>query len=240
MGTGSTIRFMESNFQRLGPQFESLTETPETSIQNAWVPSHSDAQRTVLITTAQGLGKDAFVQSREIPADRNSETLLLVKRPIETMKDWERRAYLGFDLTSLRGETIQRAELSLTFASTGFGYAYLTPDATFVVYGIIERQEWDERDISWDNAPAMWDIESPAPNSVTLLGSFVVPQGVQSANYTISTDMLRNFLNRNIDQVASLVVLRETMGLGTSDLVHGIASRRHPTLSPPTLRLILK
>ncbi len=239
MSTGSTIRFQESNFQRLGADFESLSQSPESNIHSTLSPS-ADLQRTVQITTAQGLGKDAFVQPREIPPDRSSESLLLIKRPIKSMKEWERRAYLGFDLTSLRDESIERAELSVTFASTGFGYAYLTPDATFDVYGIVGQVDWDERDISWDNAPAMWDIESPAPDSVLSLGSFVVPQGIQSASYSISTDVLRDFLNRNVDRVASLIIVRQTMGVGSSDLVHGIASRRHPTLSPPTLRLILK
>jgi hypothetical protein len=34
-----------------------------------------------------------------------------------------------------------------------------------------------------------------------------------------------------------LFVIRKTAGTGRSDLVHGIVSRRHPSLSPPTLRL---
>ena len=240
MSTGATVRFMESDFQRLGPHFESIAENTSSNVPKIVDAAYPSSQRIVQITTAQGLGKDAFIQPREIPPDRTSDSLLLVKRPIESMKEWERRAYLGFDLTTLHDETIDRAELSLTFASTGFGYAYLTPDATFTVYGITECEEWDEREISWGNAPAMWDIESPAPSSVTHLGSFVVPQGAQSSNYSISTETLRDFLNRNIDQVASIIVVRETMGLGSSDLVHGIASRRHPTLSPPTLRLLLK
>ncbi len=240
MSTGSTVRFLETDFQRLGPHFESVTQSQDAAASSDIYSPKPHQPRPVQITTAQGLGKDAFIQPRDIPPDRKSESLLLVKRPIESMKEWERRAYLGFDLTSLQSETIERAELSLTFASSGFGYAYLTPDATFTVYGIADQAAWDEGTITWANAPGMWSINAPVPDSVVALGSFVVPQGIQSGNFTISTDELRDFLNRNVAQVASLIVVRQTEGLGSSDLVHGIVSRRHPTLSPPTLRLILK
>ena len=40
--------------------------------------------------------------------------------------------------------------------------------------------------------------------------------------------------------VATLILVRDTRGSGRMDLVHGFASRRHPTLPPPTLQVTVE
>ena len=48
---------------------------------------------------------------------------------------------------------------------------------------------------------------------------------------------MADFLNRDTNSLATFIVIRETMGSGRNDLVHGFANRRHPHLPPPTLKL---
>ncbi len=193
----------------------------------------SQGERWIQISTAQGWGRDAFVQPMETPLDRQSKVLLLVKRPREDLPEWERRVYIGLDLRELIGQRIGEVELNLTFAPTGFGFATLTPDASFHVYGLIDERldDWDEEEIRWKNAPGCKNPREPLDDSlVQYIGSFEIAQGEQSVNKNVKGERLKRFLEQDTNGKATLIVLRETEGLGGSDLVHGIASRRHPTL----------
>ena len=46
-----------------------------------------------------------------------------------------------------------------------------------------------------------------------------------------------DFLNRDTNGLATFILVRETKGSGRTDLVHGFANKRHPSLPPPTLKL---
>jgi ferric-dicitrate binding protein FerR (iron transport regulator) len=233
MRTGAAFRFSPTEvlpFREAGAAGPAVAPPPPGS-------------RLVQISTAQGRGRDAYVQPPTDPAtvhDHVSDTLLLVKLADDGRRAWDRRAYLGFDLAPLAGATVTAAELTLTFAPTGFGFSALVPDATFAVYGLTDEaaDDWDEAAIDWDTAPAGRGVGEPLdPARVTRLGSFVVPQGVQSGTFPVAGPELAAFLNRDADRQVTLVVVRETAGLDRNDLVHAVASRRHPRLSPPTLRL---
>jgi hypothetical protein len=138
------------------------------------------------------------------------------------------------------GLAVLDAELTLTFAPTGMGFAARVPDATFAVYGLTDESldDWDERSLRWATAPAN------RPGGATLdldkvvkLGTFVLAQGEQSGTRSVGGPALAEFLKRDTNRLVTFVLVRETPGTGRSDLVHGVASRRHPTLPPPTLRL---
>ena len=135
---------------------------------------------------------------------------------------------------------IVEAQLRLAFAPTGMGFASEVPDATFAVYGLTDESldGWDERMIRWENAPA----NQPGgvaldPDKVTLLGRFEIGQGVLTGLRDITGPALVDFLNRDTNGLATLILVRETKGSGRTDLVHGFASRQHPDLPPPTLKL---
>ncbi len=230
---GSTFEFKEAGYRRLGSSIENR-------MQAAQPPALADT--SVSISTSQGRGRDAFVQPNHIPEDRRSESLLLVKRPFLDFDGWERRAYLGFDLSGLRMARVQSAELTLTIAPTGFGFAARVPNATFDLYGMTDEalDDWDERELTWENAPANREQpQSLDPSKSMWLGSFVIPQGEQSSSFTIRGEKLTDFVNSDKNGLLTLIVVRQTAGIGPSDLVHGIVSRRHPTLTPPTLRLVV-
>jgi ferric-dicitrate binding protein FerR (iron transport regulator) len=200
----------------------------------------------VQISTAMGRGRDAFVMLRsEIPEDRRSDTLLLVKNPVAKPEhaQWSRKAYLGFDLATINPAKIVEAELSIAFAPTGMGFASQVPDATFALYGVTEESQdtWDETAVRWPTAPASASSAGTVDlTKAVRLGTFMIAQGDQSGIRTVRTPELAAFLRRDTNRFATIILVRETQGVGTHDLVHGFASRRHPTLAPPTLRLTVE
>lgn len=194
----------------------------------------------IQITTAMGRGQDAYVQPI-VPPRNWSTTLLLVKRTIPKVADWDRKAYLRFDLSPMRGKTVLEAELALTLAPTGMGFASEVPDATFAVYGISDEalDDWEESALTWNSAPANQRGAVPDLSKTVLLGKFEVKQGVTSGVRGISGPALVSFLGKDTNSLATLLIVRETEGSGRMDLVHGFASKRHPYLAPPTLKLVV-
>ena len=214
--------------------FDPLAESPGKAAE----PPPAEG-RVVHISTALGQGKDAYVQPK-YPSEHHSDILLLVKYSVATNPNYERKAYIGMDLSSIAGMHVVEGRLSLTFAPTGMGYASEVPDATFAVFGLTDEtlDHWDETTIRWNNAPAN------APGGASLdsekvvrLGTFTIIQGELSGTRSIEGDPLTEFLNRDTNGLATFIVVRETQGSGRSDLVHGFANKHHPELPPPTLRL---
>lgn len=215
----------------------------EQSLSGSEIQTDSrSTDKWLQITTAQGRGQDTYIQPTGTEDLHRDKNLLLVKRPYPQHAQWERRVYLGFDLAALEGRSVTEAQLSFAFAPTGLGFASLVPDATFHVFGLADgsHDRWQEHELTWENAPANDLLLKPEDNlRLTRLGSFTLPQGDQTSTVSIEGPPLREFLNVDANQLITLIVVRETQGVGLSDLVHGFAGRRHPTLPPPTLRLKL-
>ncbi len=170
----------------------------------------------------------------------DSEVLLYLKNG---EPGFNRKAYLGFDLTGIDSEQIGDAELSLHFAPTGLGLASHVPDSTFAVYGLLpsDAAAWEETSLRDYNAPGnIRDAGSGLdPEAVRKLGTFTVAQGVQSGRFGIDGNELVDFLRGRAGTSVTLIVVRETAEFEKNGLVHGIASRRHPELPAPTLAVRL-
>ena len=172
--------------------------------------------------------KDSYVSDVH---NHNSKVLLLVKNAI-SQGPMNRQAYMGFDLSGIDRTNIEEADLLLHFAPSGWGLASHLPDSTFNVYGLAgEVPDWDETSIR-DEFPG-------TPESI-YLGSFVLAKGVQKGCFGVRTEDLTNFLKTHPHSQISFMVMRETKETEDGGLVHGFASRRHPTLPPPTLAIRLK
>jgi hypothetical protein len=168
------------------------------------------------------------------------KAVLLVKSTTPDVNAYNRKAYIGLDLTPVSRLQIVEAQFSLALAPTGMGFASEVPNATFAVYGLIDESldEWIDRTILWDNAPANRPGGAALdPAKVVLLGRFEVAQGILSGTREISGPPLVDFLNHDTNGLASLILVRETRGSGREDLVHGFAGKYHPHLLPPTLKL---
>ena len=140
-----------------------------------------------------------------------------------------RSAYMEFDLSRIDRAGIQEADLLLHFAPTGWGLASHLPDCTFKVFGLTgEVPNWDEANLG-DKFPG-------SPETV-FLGSFILPKGVQKGRFGVRTKNLTNFLKSHPSSEISFMVMRETKETEEGGLVHGFASRRHPSLPAPTLAI---
>lgn len=223
--------------ERFAQPKEKAGEEPD---RYAFLRTNDAARKPVLtLTTAGGAGDAAYAASPGT-VTHHSDTLLLVKNaPTDS---YLRKAFLRFDLTLLRERHVANASLTLNFEATGFGYASLTEECVFAVYGVTDdaQDDWSAETLAWENAPAFSaDAGAVDTTRAVKLGTFTTPRGVVSGVFSIEGDALANFLNRDTNRHATLIVVRETVQPKNSSAVHGFAGNRHPTLAPPTLRLTL-
>jgi len=202
-------------------------------------PNSAPHPTTLTLTTAGGAGDAAYVVS---PGSRihSSDTLLLLKN--SPTQAYRRKAYLRFDLAPLRDRRVAEASLTLNFEATGFGYASLTGECTFAVYGLADdaQDNWSAETLTWENAPAFSPDAGTVDTSHAMkLGTFSTPRGVVSGTFAIEGQALADFLNADANRRATLIVVRETSEAGSNSAVHGFAGNHHPTLAPPTLKLTL-
>jgi len=248
-GTGKTVSATTGTGLRLTSDAMEVIHDENAPFQLGGGPSAElPTQNSVQISTAIGRGMDTYIQRIAAPADRRSDVLLLLKRNNrrfggETFYDWHRKVYLRFDLSLLNGKEIEKARLELQADRSGMGFAAHCPDATFNVYGLTDesKDDWGNEKLSWDDAPANFPDGNhfDAAKSIRL-GEFKVAQGQCTGTFGIDSPELTEFLKRDSNGLATLMVVRETIGIGRSDIVHAFASRRHPTLPAPMLRLTTK
>ncbi len=191
------------------------------------------------ISTASGRGRDAYIESTDRPRPHNP-SLLLVKSILPLEEKCQRKAYLGFDLSAVAGHEIRDARLDLSMCPVPNAYTALFPDATFAVYGLADEalDDWDDGTLNWANAPANRAGGTALdPDKVALLGRFQVEEGVQQGVFGIEGPALAEFLRRDHNGQVTLILVRETTETYQKGLIHGFASRYHPQLPPPTLKL---
>jgi len=166
---------------------------------------------------------------------------LLVKNSLD--EDWTRKAYLGFDLSPLSDYHVVEAVLNLTIESSGFGYASLVPDATFGVYGLTEEtlDEWLESELDWDSAPSNLPGGAEVDlNRTVRIGEFIVIQGELAGSCEVSGRQLIDFLNEDTNQLATFIIVRETLESKVGSIVHAFAGKDHLTSAAPTLRMTVE
>ncbi len=188
-------------------------------------------------TTGQPGGADGYVAATHV-SEHTSNELLLLKN--STNSDGpHRKSYLRFDLNRLGKAKFESAELQLHFTPTGWGLASLLDDSEFEVYGILDPSldSWSNDSLAWENAPAniLDNGNGLDPERAVSLGTFIVPRGVQSGLFRFNSPKLAEFLNDDANRLASLAIVRNTLEHRGGGLVHGIASKRHPTLPAPKL-----
>jgi hypothetical protein len=218
-----------------------VEDAAETELPRARRTVQPLSGNTVTITSADGRGKAAYAFSPETK-EHFSDTLLLLKHtPIKAA--CRRKAWLAFDLAAVQGREIAEAALTLTFEPTGWGFASHLPDAVFTVYGVTDNglDYWEENNLNWDNAPANDVVGGNVlPDKAVKLGTFTMPQGVLDGAFTLKTPELAEFLQGDANRLATLVIVRETVETKSGSVVHGFAGNRHPTLRPPTLRMVVR
>ena len=218
-------------------QFEGWGPDPAP---NSW----SDEGQIITVSTAFGQGRDGYIQSGN-PAtinpevlNHNSETLLLLKNGIS--EGHTRKAYLGFDLSPLKGFQVVDAVLNLTTESSGFGYATPATDAVFAVYGLTEEtlDEWSVSGLGWNTAPANLPGGAEVDLSrAVMIGEFTLLQGDVSASCEVRGRRLIEFLNQDTNNLATFIIVRVTEETAIWSVVHAFAGKNHLTSAAPTLRM---
>ncbi len=223
-----------------GSSLGNASESPE---EGTWsqpeAPTAPKERGMMSIDTAAAGGADAYA-STGLPTDHVSDTLLLLKHGIGERPP-HRKVWLRFPLGGIAPGAILSARLELRFTPTGWGLASHLGDSEFTVYGVVDDalDAWDAASLDWEKAPANGlDTGNGAQREkVRELGRFVLPRGIQTGSFGIEGEALREFLDKDGNRRATLLVIRETPEILGGGLVHAIASSRHPTLPPPTLRL---
>jgi len=244
--SGKVQRLTTGNGSKVNSQVFELTESAplELSVRNvnALLKNDFGAGKTIKITTADGRGEDAYVQSTD--SDTHTSEILLLAKNSETFDEdlgYSRKVYLRFDLGSLSPDAdVSGAELILEVQKSDFGYASFVPDAEFVVYGVRD-DEWERSSLAWETAPANNHTGGSADVSkVVELGSFMIPQGIYSGEVGVDGESLAKFLQQEKrgDGQATFLVTRRTGEIRRGGgLVHAFASKRHSNASPPTLQI---
>tara|TARA_R110002096_G_scaffold247097_10_gene439524 strand:+ start:440 stop:1861 length:1422 start_codon:yes stop_codon:yes gene_type:complete len=225
-----------------GDELGNIGNSPDEVAWSSTGRSSPTRENWVTVTTTEGKGTDGYIWDGE-PNGHTSDDLLLLKRSLSD-KGPDRKAYLRFDLSSLPGDQVDAAELTLQFTPTGWGLAALVDDSVFEVFGLTDNSldDWAYSSMNWENAPAN-DLDSGnqlVSEKVVSLGSFTVPRGVQSGSFLFDGALLTQFINQDANRLATLIIVRQSVESENGGLVHGIASRRHPSLPAPTLSIKLK
>jgi hypothetical protein len=197
----------------------------------------------VQLSTAVGGGWDEYVVSQPGTPRNSSDTLLLAKNPFSDQvgEVFRRKIFLNFDMSLVDPAQITDARLQLVSVKSPFGFAAFTPSTRFDVYGVLPPHQlgWQEGSITWEESPGSDDSWMGVdPSKTRLLGSFTVESDNLEAVYDFTSDDLVEFLAEPKDGGAILVLVPANFERSDS-YVHAFASRRHPNLTPPTLRLTL-
>jgi ferric-dicitrate binding protein FerR (iron transport regulator) len=190
------------------------------------------------IPTSFGRGKDAFTRRGDNGAPTGAHPVLMVKHTdLDAGLKNERRAFLSFDLSALAPQTVEDAQLVLQPVPSGFGFSALVPDSRFAVYGLVDESldSWSESSVRWNSAPGCED-SGPLPDQTRRLAEFWIPRG-GAGPVSVRSAALTDFVRKDTNGLLTLLLVRETGESDPSGLVHGFASKEHPTARPPTLRL---
>ena len=198
------------------------------------------------ITTAFGRGRDSYIQSgSKLTPEFGKHPFVRVKWTTRK-PELNRKGYLAFDLSQFSGRQIEDAELVLTIEPSELGFASFVPDSTFAVYGVIDENEdtWAESELSWQNAPAhdpsQTAFNMPVASKVKLLGKFEIAQGINRGTRQLRGKALADFLAADTNQIATIILCRETDETADSGLVHAFATKENGTRSAPMLRVKVK
>ena len=222
-----------------------IVESHDVEQGTSIVPKiQSNEARVVHLTTSMGSGADYWVQRADLkPGSGKASSLgmLLVKWSTPDVRIYDRKAYLRFDLSSVESNAISNASLHLNATPSGLGFASLTIDSSFAVYGITEdAMDSLPLDSTWNSAPASTQSGGSVDvRTARLLGRFVMPQGVQEGAFSVQSPELVEYLTKDQNQIATMVIVCETQSVKAASLVFGFAASDNSTLSPPTLRLEL-
>ena len=194
----------------------------------------SSASATI-ITTAVGVGADAYVRGGiNTGFNFGSDASLLAKNDC-CSSDYDRKMYMRFDLSPIGSFDVDTATVSLTFSGGGSAHVSFQ----YELYGLLDAHSgelWDEGLLTWNNAPANDLIHSTNMSvDAVLLATFSWSGSSVGDALSITDPAIAAFLNNDSNGSATFMMTRDS----ASSHVHVFASREHGTLAPPGLEVTL-
>jgi len=193
------------------------------------------------ITTDVGYGADAYVARNTPTQCFGAEPILFIKNAAGVGSvDWDRKAYLRFDISQLGTDPyLSEARLSLMMGTAGEGVPVYGPQV-FSVYGLADGdagEHWVESTTNWNNAPANnLTSGSGVLSNASLLGRFTITgTGTPCAAVDFTSPYLTAFVNADTNHLVTLIVVRDTEDPNYNGWIHDFASREHATLDAPAL-----
>ena len=171
--------------------------------------------------------KDAYVYANAANANFGSEQVNLLKRQGSTQHN--RKSYIGFDLSGLGPAPITAATLTLNFVDSNLGTLNsdgLNTAFEFELFGLMDQtlDGWGENSITWNNAPANMSGYSLGASAVSLGTFSLLGKGI--GTYDFSSLLLADFLNADTNNLATLILRRNTdqTSANVNTYVHAFAS----------------
>lgn len=237
-------------------RFDAVSNGPSHAGEQFFVSPNREKEdnlHEIVCTTVEGKGREACivsggdVESMDPKLKSQSQLYTLLKNGVD--ENWHRKGYFSIDLSALQDRSdpnirsYQDVQLELTFAPTGVGIMAFAPEvSTFSVYGLLDETEdfWSDEKINWENAPANRSGAAEVdPEKTVKIGSFEISRHEEAARIVIAGDALRRFLSFDTNHIVTFIVVRDTAEEWHSGYAHGFANKRHPQLSPPTLRFYI-
>lgn len=176
-------------------------------------PKARTLMQQVTITTADGSGEDAFIQSDGKPM--HNEEVLIIKR-FDQRSDLNRRGYLQFDLKSLDDQRVTGAALELTCRL--LSERTLTVDVWAMDEELPHGWSADGR-FDWNSAPGLLRDHSGEvdPSQARHLGAFIVPSNTHVGGTVRfeSPELMREVRGRAGGAVTLILIPREFSKTGT-------------------------
>ncbi|GLI39937.1 PEP-CTERM sorting domain-containing protein [Geobacter hydrogenophilus] len=182
--------------------------------------------------------KDAYVQSGAYANTNFGSTLVdQVKR--QDNSDWNRKSYIGFDLSGLGPFSIATATLDFNFVDSGAGATLAGTTYQFEVFGLTNElfDTWGESTITWNNAPGNRPNNGLNSLMVASLGTFSLT-GKGVGTYSFTSQELVDFLNSDSNDIATIIVRRNTnQPSNAQNYVQAFASSENVSVGGPTLNI---
>jgi hypothetical protein len=149
-------------------------------------------------------------------------------------KEWDRRSFFAFDLSSVDMDRVGRVTLRLNLVPFPYGIFGVLPKSNrYAVYGLTNPEK-----VHWDKE-CLWE-DSPAPEDGVLIGTFDIPRSQQQGSFAISNKELRQFLIEQGEREVTFIVVRENLPLKNGDVpCHAFAGQRHPEANGPQLEFVV-
>ena len=190
---------------------------------------------TIAISTKDGAGMDQAIDFST--GTKNKHRYFLTVK--NTKSELRRKSYIKFDLSKLGAAAVKSVKFNIRAVPTGYGSASLIPEiAKFTLYGLTDESldNWDEKTIKWENAPANVQQGNQLENSkVAKLAQFEFKRSFQDGLISLETEEIKNFVKSDSNGLVTFIIVRESDEFHKSGLVHAFASEEHPVDSPPAL-----